>query len=65
MKQQKDIDINNQDLMKRIKEIFDEHKHTYGYRRITAQLYEENVTVNHKKVKRLMKKMHLYGKDSI
>ncbi len=51
--------------MKRIKEIFDEHKHTYGYRRITAQLHEENVTVNHKKVKRLMKKMHLYGKDSI
>ena len=47
--------------MKRIKEIFEEHKHRYGYSRITAQLHIEGIKINHKKVKRLMKKMHLFG----
>ncbi|WP_322555881.1 IS3 family transposase [Lactobacillus sp. PV034] len=58
---QDDKDLKNQDIMKRIKEIFEEHKHRYGYRRITAQLHIEGVKINHKKVKRLMKKMHLFG----
>lgn len=47
--------------MKRIKEIFEEHRHRYGYRRITAQLHREGMRVNHKRVKRLMVKMHLYA----
>ena len=56
-----DKDLKNQEIMKRIKEIFEEHKHRYGYRRITVQLKIEGVKINHKKVKRLMKKMHLFG----
>ena len=58
---QNDKDSKNHQIMKRIKEIFEEHKHRYGYRRITAQLHIEGIKINHKKVKRLMKKMHLFG----
>lgn len=50
------------DLMKKIQEIFDKNKQRYGYRRITAVLRREGYRVNHKTVKRLMKKMNLYGK---
>ncbi|MBP2058683.1 transposase InsO family protein [Lactobacillus colini] len=46
--------------MERIKEVYEEHKHRYGYRRITAQLQHEGLKINHKKVKRLMTKMYLY-----
>ena len=56
-----DKDLKNQEIMKLIKEIFEEHKHRYGYRRITAQLHIDGVKINHKKVKRLMKKMNLFG----
>ena len=56
-----DKDLKNEKIMKRIKEIFEEHKHRYGYRRIAAQLRREGVIVNHKRVKRLMVKMHLYA----
>ena len=48
--------------MKRIKEIFDQHRGNYGYRRITCVLRNEGMTINHKKVKRLMKTMGLFGK---
>lgn len=58
---QNDKDLKNHQIMKRIKEIFEEHKQRYGYRRITAQLHIEGIKINHKKVKRLMKKMHLFG----
>lgn len=44
--------------MQRTKDIFEEHKHRYGYRRITAQLRWEGLKI---KVKRLMTKMHLFG----
>lgn len=54
-------DDKNQTIMDRIKELFEEHKHRYGYRRITAQLKREGFKINHKKVKRLMSKMHLFG----
>ena len=40
--------------MKRIKKIFDQHHGNYGYRRMTCVLRNEGMTVNHKKVKRLM-----------
>ncbi len=56
-----DKDLKNEKVMKRIKEIFEEHRHRYGYRRITAQLHREGMRVNHKRVKRLMVKMHLYA----
>ncbi|QNQ82855.1 IS3 family transposase [Lactobacillus sp. PV037] len=56
-----DKDRKNQNIMERIKEVYEEHKHRYGYRRITAQLQREGLKINHKKVKRLMTKMHLYG----
>lgn len=59
--QKNDKDKKNHKIMIRIKEIFEEHKHRYGYRRITAQLKREGFKVNHKKVKRLMTKMHLFG----
>ena len=54
-------DEKNQKIIDRIKEIFGEHKHRYGYRRITAQLQREGFKINHKKVKRLMSKLHLFG----
>lgn len=48
--------------MKRIKEIFNQHLGNYGYRRITCVLRNEGMTINPKKVKRLMKTMGLFGK---
>lgn len=56
-----DKDRKNKKIMERIREVYEEHKHRYGYRRITAQLQREGHKINHKKVKRLMTKMHLYG----
>ena len=55
-------DRQNHKIMKRIKEIFDQHRGNYGYRRITCVLRNEGMTINHKKVKRLMKTMGLFGK---
>ena len=43
-------------------DIFYTHKERYGYRRITLELANRGYTVNHKKVKRLMSIMGLYGK---
>ncbi len=40
-------------------EIFDSHKMRYGYRRITAELHGRGLTVNHKKVKRIMRELGL------
>lgn len=48
--------------MNRIKEIFEQYHRNYGYRRITCVLRNEGMTINHKKVKRLMKVMGLFGK---
>ena len=43
-----------------IKEIFDNSKGTYGYRRITEGLkIKYGVIINHKKVQRIMRKYHL------
>lgn len=55
-------DDHNHGIMKRIKDIFHEHNGNYGYRRITYVLRNEGIIVNHKKVKRLMKVMGLFGK---
>mgnify|MGYP000877810458 CR=1 FL=1 len=39
--------------------IYHEHKGRYGYRRITMELLDRGVTLNHKTVQRLMKKLGL------
>ena len=47
------------DLRKRICSIYYEHHGRYGYRRITMELRNEGITVNHKTVLKLMKRMDL------
>lgn len=42
-----------------IKSIFHEHKGRYGYRRITAEMRNRGIVVNHKTVQRLMQTMAL------
>ena len=48
--------------MFQIKKIFNKHHGNYGYRRITCVLRHNGIIINHKKVKRLMKAMGLFGK---
>ncbi len=46
-----------------IKKVFSKHKKTYGYRRITDELQEENGwIINHKKVLRIMNKYDVVAK---
>ena len=52
----KDIEIKNE-----ITSIFKENKSRYGYRRITLELRNRGITINHKRVKRLMSKLGLYA----
>ena len=47
--------------MNQIIDIFYCHKERYGYRRITLELANRGYKVNHKKVKRLMSVVGLYG----
>lgn len=47
--------------MNTIIDIFYTHKGRYGYRRITLDLINKGFHINHKKVKRLMKRLGLYG----
>ena len=42
--------------------IYDCHKGRYGYRRITFQLRNDGILLNHKTVQKLMVEMNLYGK---
>ena len=44
-----------------IKAIFTKNKGRYGYRRIYIVLRSTRMVINHKKVKRLMKELNLYG----
>ena len=55
-------DWQNKDVMFQIKKIFNKHHGNYGYRRITCVLRHNGIIINHKKVKRLMKAMGLFGK---
>lgn len=57
----KNKDYKNNDIMDKIKKCFEDHKGRYGYRRITLTLQAEGLVINHKKVKRLMKVMNLFG----
>ena len=56
---EKDKDLKNQDIIEKIKEIFHANKKRYGYRRITLELKNQGIIVNHKKVLRLMNKFNL------
>jgi putative transposase len=47
------------DLKANIRAIFKRHKGRYGYRRVTAELRQQGVVVNHKTVQRLMIAMQL------
>ena len=49
-------------VRKRIRAIYDKHYGRYGYRRITAQLRNEGLEINHKTVQKLMKQMSLQAK---
>ena len=46
-------------IREKVKDVFHEHKGRYGYRRITAELRNRNITINHKTVQRLMKEENL------
>lgn len=55
-------DIDKDDELKTlIKAIFEENKGRNGYRRVTLELKNRGQLVNHKKVKRLMKLLNLFG----
>ena len=49
-------------VRKRIRAIYDKHHGRYGYRRITAQLRNEGLEINHKTVQKLIGKMSLKAK---
>lgn len=46
----------------RIRSVYEEHHGRYGYRRITAQLHNEGLDINHKTVQKLMGQMSLKAK---
>ena len=54
-------DLKNLGTMNAIKDIFEKHKGRYGYRRVTLELKSQGLKINHKKVKRLMKLLGLFG----
>ncbi|EDN9716448.1 IS3 family transposase, partial [Listeria monocytogenes] len=58
---QKRLERKNPDasLEKKMKEIFDENNGNYGYRRIQLALKEQGITINQKKVRRMMSKLGL------
>lgn len=55
----KDIDEKNKDIIEKLKEIYYVNKGRYGYRRVTLELKNQGLNINHKKVQRLMKKLNL------
>ncbi|WYW07888.1 IS3 family transposase [Fusobacterium nucleatum] len=55
----KDIDEKNKDIIEKIKEIYYANKGRYGYRRVTLELKNQGLNINHKKVQRIMKKFNL------
>ena len=52
-------DDKNSDIEASIRDVYERHKGRYGYRRITAELHNLGLVVNHKKVQRLMKLLGL------
>ena len=54
-----DKNVNKKEL---IASIFQEHKEQYGYRRVTVEMRNRGVIINHKTVKRLIDDMGLKSK---
>ena len=52
----------NNEMMKLIKEIFNQNKGRYGVRRVHRELLNRGYLINHKRVQRLMHNMGLFGK---
>nr|CDL66594.1 unnamed protein product [uncultured bacterium] len=50
------------DVRSRILSIYNRHQGRYGYRRITAELHNEGLTINHKTVQKLMAQLGLKAK---
>lgn len=55
-------DDKNREIINVIKRVFKESNGTYGYRRVTDELHAQGYVINHKKVRRLMNDLNLYGK---
>ena len=49
----------NQTIKAEIQTIYYEHKRNYGYRRMTLELRNRGIVINHKRVQRLMKVLGL------
>ena len=54
-------DDKDTDFKQLITDIYNENKGRYGYRRVTLELRNKGYIVNHKKVKRIMKQLGLFG----
>lgn len=62
-KSKKDVDcVKNKEICELITDIFNENKGRYGFRRIQAEMRNQGMIVNHKKIIRLMKKLGLKAK---
>lgn len=48
------------DVKEQIREIYTENRKRVGYRRVTLELHNKGVTINHKTVQRLMKQLGLF-----
>ena len=53
-------DIEDNKIVNQIKEIFNEHKSRYGYRRVHLEL-KKTIKINHKKIQRIMRENNLRG----
>ena len=49
-------------VRKRVRDIYETNSGRYGYRRVTAQLHNEGIVINHKTVQKLMGQMGLKAK---
>ena len=54
-------DDEDKEIKERITSIYNENKGRYGYRRITLVLKRQGEAINHKRVKRMMKVLGLFG----
>jgi transposase InsO family protein len=55
-------ELDDQQLLEKIREIFEDSRQTYGYRRVRWQLARNGVSVNDKRVRRLMRQDGLEGR---
>lgn len=55
------LDDKNEEIINEIIDIYNSNKGRYGYRRITLELKNRSFVVNHKKVKRIMSSLGLFG----